>query len=217
MGPRAATFGKRVSGLRVVARSRRAADRRPGHRPQHDARGRILSAAHLPLLQSRRRRRRRPDRARRPRLDRPVPALPLVQPRPDAGRRPARRHLGGARARAGRCGARSADRRGRASPTTSSPRRSSTSTACSSCRRSSGCCATRQPDAVANVAATIRRKIGYADDGGPDYPFLSAYYNAGAGADGARPPVRQAPRGQIRQGRRAGTDQMSHSGEGRNP
>lgn len=33
-------------------------------------------------------------------------------------------------------------------------------------------------DAVANVAATIRRKIGYADDGGPDYPFLSAYYNA---------------------------------------
>lgn len=34
------------------------------------------------------------------------------------------------------------------------------------------------PDAVANVAATIRRKIGHADDGGPDYPFLSAYYNA---------------------------------------
>jgi uncharacterized RDD family membrane protein YckC len=33
-------------------------------------------------------------------------------------------------------------------------------------------------DAVANVAATIRRKIGHADDGGPDYPFLSAYYNA---------------------------------------
>ena len=35
-----------------------------------------------------------------------------------------------------------------------------------------------QADAVANVAAAIRRKIGYADDGGPDYPFLSAYYNA---------------------------------------
>ncbi|MEA3015046.1 MAG: hypothetical protein QOD42_3591 [Sphingomonadales bacterium] len=35
-----------------------------------------------------------------------------------------------------------------------------------------------QADAVANVAAAIRRKIGYAGDGGPDYPFLSAYYNA---------------------------------------
>jgi uncharacterized RDD family membrane protein YckC len=35
-----------------------------------------------------------------------------------------------------------------------------------------------QADAVANVAATIRRKIGYPDDGSPDYPFLSAYYNA---------------------------------------
>lgn len=34
-----------------------------------------------------------------------------------------------------------------------------------------------QGDAVANVAAAIRRKIGYADDG-TDYPFLSAYYNA---------------------------------------
>jgi uncharacterized RDD family membrane protein YckC len=35
-----------------------------------------------------------------------------------------------------------------------------------------------QADAVANVAAAIRRKIGYADDGSPDYPFLTAYYNA---------------------------------------
>jgi uncharacterized RDD family membrane protein YckC len=35
-----------------------------------------------------------------------------------------------------------------------------------------------QADAVANVAAAIRRKIGHAEDGGPDYPFLSAYYNA---------------------------------------
>jgi len=34
------------------------------------------------------------------------------------------------------------------------------------------------PDAVANVAATIRRKIDYQEDGGPDYAFLSAYYNA---------------------------------------
>jgi hypothetical protein len=33
-------------------------------------------------------------------------------------------------------------------------------------------------DAVANVAATIRRKIGYAQDGSPDYAFLSAYYDA---------------------------------------
>lgn len=35
-----------------------------------------------------------------------------------------------------------------------------------------------QADAVANVAAAIRRKIGHPNDGGPDYPFLSAYYNA---------------------------------------
>ena len=51
MGPRAATFGKRAVGLRVVARSgeRLTADR--GHRPQPDARDRILPAALLPLLQ----------------------------------------------------------------------------------------------------------------------------------------------------------------------
>jgi uncharacterized RDD family membrane protein YckC len=35
-----------------------------------------------------------------------------------------------------------------------------------------------QADAVANVAATIRRKIGHAEDGSPDFAFLSAYYNA---------------------------------------
>jgi len=34
------------------------------------------------------------------------------------------------------------------------------------------------PDAVANVAATIRRKIDVPHDGTPDYAFLSTYYNA---------------------------------------
>jgi uncharacterized RDD family membrane protein YckC len=34
------------------------------------------------------------------------------------------------------------------------------------------------PDAVANVAATIRRKIDVPYEGTPDYAFLSAYYNA---------------------------------------
>ena len=34
------------------------------------------------------------------------------------------------------------------------------------------------PEAIATVAATIRGKIGFADDGGPDHAFLTDYYNA---------------------------------------
>ena len=55
MGPRAATFGKRMRGPAGGRAQRRAADRRPGDRAQPDARDRILSAALLPLLRRRRR------------------------------------------------------------------------------------------------------------------------------------------------------------------
>lgn len=38
-----------------------------------------------------------------------------------------------------------------------------------------------RPEAIATVAATIRGKIGFADDGGPDHAFLTDYYNAARG------------------------------------
>ena len=38
-----------------------------------------------------------------------------------------------------------------------------------------------RPETIATVAATIRGKIGFADDGGPDLAFLTDYYNGSRG------------------------------------
>ena len=137
---------------------------------------------YLPLtflvLQSRRRRRRRADRARRPALDRPVPVLPLFnRDRLRVGdllagtwvvNAPKRKLSVDALAPA------SAPRAGRPA----SPTPSSTSTASTSCRRWSRCCATTTAKTIATVAATIRHKIGIGRRAAPTATSCVAYYDA---------------------------------------
>ena len=197
MGPRAATFGKRGAGLRVVARSgeRLTADRVIARNLMREiefylplsflffdaadgtaggltALAGLAWTAHLPLL-------------------------PLVQQGQDAGRRPARRHLGDQRA-AQEADRRSARRRRRARAAIASPTRSSTSTACSSCRRWSGCCATARPkrsppsptrSATRSARSTSRRTARLR--------VPARLLRRDPRADGARPAVRQAPRRQV--------------------
>ncbi len=175
MGGRGATPGKRLMGLRVVARD--GARLTGGAVIARNAMREIEVFLPLSFLGAQRRGGHGghlPDHLL-PAVERDFPVLPAVQPRPAADRRPHRRHLGGpdaAHEALVRPGRRHAHGRAAASPT-----RRSASTAFTSCRRWRRCSAANSPTRIATVARIIRKRPGSPDEG-DDYGFLSDYYAA---------------------------------------
>lgn len=85
LGPRGATPGKRITGIRVAARARHrrcAIDDRSGHRPQPRARHRTVHAAALPVRGLGGRGRHRDRRLGGPRMVPDLRLVSLLQPRP---------------------------------------------------------------------------------------------------------------------------------------
>ena len=118
---------------------------------------------------------RRLPRALRPGLERHLPVLPAVQPRPAADRRPRRRHLGGPRRSGAALGADLVHGVER-------PRRTFTEAALNlygvyELQTLEDVLRAGRADAIATVAQTIRDKAGI-DEWGNDREFLSDYYAA---------------------------------------
>ena len=175
MGSRGATPGKRVVGLRVVARD--GARLTGAAVIARNAMREIEVFLPLSFLgqQTAAGHRRHVPRAVRADLERDFPVLPVVQPRPAAGRGPGRRHLGGSN---------------RESPSWAEDlvgsalrsRRTFPEAALKlygiyELQTLEEVLRNKQPDAIMTVAKAIRDKAGLPDEG-DDFGFLSDYYAA---------------------------------------
>ena len=180
---------------------RRPADRRRGLRPQRHARDRGLPAAHLPGQPAASGRSTPGSMLLGIVWSGGLRALPAVQPRPAAGRRPRRRHLGGegaARAMltSPTC---SPARPPRAGRLRLHRRRSSTPTGSRSCRCWRTCCAaTTARPSPRSPSASAARSAGRRAPDESDCAFLDAYYAAPARPAGDAPAVRPPPPRQVR-------------------